>query len=197
MKHDSFCWVKENRDNKQEWSSWTLSPAFVIPALRRVRQEDCLKFEADLGYIVPGQVGVQVRSYLKQNKSKENIWSHWHMFIILILQGRKIRSSRATLATYQIWGEHKLCEDLVSKQHHYQHTLVYKWSMEPCATFYSLVTIPVTKIVYKCGRGPSFSESALENPQCGMYSPDPRSSRSTEIDRGGNCLDHVISQVLE
>lgn len=140
---------------------------------------------------------VQVRSCLKQNKSKENGWSHWHMFIILILQGRKIRSSRATLATYRIWGEHKLCEDLVSKQHHYQHTLVYKWSMEPCATFYSLVIIPVTKIVYKCGRGPSFSESALENPQCGMYPPDPRSIRSTEIDRGGNCLDHVISQVLE
>lgn len=38
----------------------------------KLKQKDCFKFEANLGYIVPGQVGVQVRSCLKQNKSKEN-----------------------------------------------------------------------------------------------------------------------------
>lgn len=62
---------------------------------------------------------------------------------------------------------------------------------------YSLEKVPVAKVVCKCGRGPAFSKSALENPKRGMYPPDPRSSsRSAKSDRGGNCLGHVISQVL-
>lgn len=117
------------------------------------------------------------------------------MFIILVLGG----GGRSEVQG-QRWLHSEFEASIGYRRCCFKTTIMTNTSLQMKMAALGYLLLPgessVAKIVGKCGRGPAFSKSALKNPGCGMYPPDPGSnSRSTKSDRGGNCLGHMISQV--